>query len=371
MCDTKALMANAMDELPAGAQRSDRTPKEAAGGAQATGRTGARSCSADAQAAKPPRCLTRRRVLMASGSVAVLGLAGAAGGFVYGRRIVGEPAGEMRDHRVEIPESRPRLVIARGKSPERNVAAALDRIGGMQQFVGRDDRVLIKPNVAWERVPAQAANTDPAVVAAVVRACREAGAREIWVTDCPVHDAEATFARSGVHRAAYDAGAEVLLPNQYRFLQIAIPGKQGTWPILELYLKADKIINVPVAKVHDHGGVTAGMKNWFGVLGMERVMLHSRVDESIAGLAALMRPTLTVIDATRVLVRNGPRGGDLSDVKQVDAVAVSVDPVAADAWAASVLGVPQSRVGALALAEARGLGRADLGALSPVEITTG
>jgi uncharacterized protein (DUF362 family) len=325
-----------------------------------------------AEASKPKsRRTTRRKVLLWGGSTLAVGVGGGAAAFAYGRQLLGESAPPMRDHQVQRAESAPRMVIARGKDPARNVAAALSGLGGMSQFVGRDDRVLIKPNIAWDRVPAQAANTDPTVVAAVVRACREAGARDVWVADCPVKDAETTFQRSGIHRAAHDAGAKVILPDMSRYLQIGIPGKSGTWPILELFLQADKIINVPVAKVHDHGGITAGMKNWFGVLGMERVMLHAGIDQSIAGLAELMKPTLTVIDATRILMRNGPSGGDLGDVKRVDAVAVSTDPVAADAWAAQVLEIAPDRVGALAVAAGRGLGTADLRAVAPVEIKAG
>ena len=85
-------------------------------------------------------------------------------------------------------------------------------------------------------------------------------------------------------------------------------------------------------------------------------------------LAALMRPTLTVVDATRILLRNGPTGGNLADVRQEDALAVSLDPVAVDAWATDLLGIKRSKVGYLKLAERRGLGRMDYRSLSPVEL---
>jgi uncharacterized protein (DUF362 family) len=289
-----------------------------------------------------------------------LGLAGTAGAFAYGRQLFGEAAPAMRDHRVSLPDTMPRLVVARGPEPAANVTAVLQRMGGMRAFVGPDDRVLVKPNIGFDRVPALAATTDPKVVATVVRACREAGAREVWVADCPaILNAATAYETSGIHRAAHEAGATVILPDMSRYLQIAIPGRDGTWPILELFLKADKIINVPVAKHHNHGVITVGMKNWFGAIGRERILLHRGIDLAIVGLAELLRPTLTIVDATRVLMRNGPRGGDLGDVKQADAVAASVDPVAADAWAASQLEIPSGRVGSLPLAEQRGLGTTD------------
>jgi uncharacterized protein (DUF362 family) len=284
----------------------------------------------------------------------------------FGPRIAGMP-----DHRVKLPDTAPTLVVARGKDAEKNVAAALLRFGGMEQFVSPTDRVLIKPNMGWNSTPAQAANTHPGAVTALVHACRDAGAKEIWVTDVPVNDAKDAFGRSGIHRAAHDAGAKVILPEQSRYIQIPIPGRSGTWPLLELFTKADKIINVPVAKAHSLSGASAGMKNWFGVLGTQRVLLHTDIDTAIAGLAEMMKPTLTVVDATRVLMRGSPAGGNLNDVKQFGAVAVSVDPVAADAWAATAVGVSPDEVRGLAVAEQRGLGQKNLDAVGPIEIVTG
>jgi uncharacterized protein (DUF362 family) len=133
----------------------------------------------------------------------------------------------------------------------------------------------------------------------------------------------------------------------------------------------DKLINVPVAKAHSLAGVSAGMKNWMGVLGSQRMLLHTDIDSALAGLTEMMKPTLTVVDAMRILMRGQPAGGNLNDVKEVGAVAVSVDPVAADAWAATAVGVPPSQVRGLALAEQRGLGRADLNLVSLIEIVAG
>ena len=317
------------------------------------------------------RKFSRRRVILYGAGGAVLSAAGALSYWAWWSQFLGPHVAGMPDHRVELPSTSPTLVVARGANPAKNVAAALIRFGGMKRFVGAQDRVLIKPNMGWNSTPAQAANTHPGVVAALVHACRDAGAKEIWVTDVPVNDARDAFGRSGIHRAAHDAGAKVVLPEQSRYVEIPIPGRSGTWPLLELFIQADKIINVPVAKVHSISGVSAGMKNWFGVLGSRRVLLHSDIDSALAGLCEMMRPTLTVVDAMRVLMRGAPAGGNLSDVKQVGAVAVSVDPVAADAWAATAVGVPLGEVRGLALAEQRRLGHADLTAVAPIEIVTG
>jgi uncharacterized protein (DUF362 family) len=297
--------------------------------------------------------------------------AGGLGIWAYGGQFFGPRIEGMRDHRVELPATAPTLVVARGENAEKNVAAALARFGGMEMFVGKSDRVLIKPNMGWRKTPAQAANTHPGVVRALVQACRDAGAKEIWVTDVPVDNAEDAFSRSGIQRAALEAGARVYLPEESRYIQVPIPGRSGTWPLLELFTQADKIINVPVAKAHSISKLGAGMKNWMGVLGSQRMMLHADIDEALAGLTEMMKPTLTVVDAMRVLMSGSPSGGSLSDVKKVDAIAVSVDPVAADAWAATAVGMDPADIGCLAAAERRGLGSADLRVVSPIEIVTG
>ncbi len=317
-----------------------------------------------------PPWLTRRRALLLGGA-GLLGVAGAGLGvryfFARTGRSKAEP-GTVRDYRVVVPAAIPRLVMARGPVPAQNVRAALERMGGMDQFVVRGDLVLIKPNIGWDRTPVQGANTDPGVVVALIQACREAGAAEVLVADSPVNDAARTFARSGISAASRQAGAQVLSPREAQARSVEIPGKLGRWSILEPFLRATKLINVPVAKHHGFTLLTAGMKNWIGAVTTDKGRLHQDVHHSILGLATLFRPTLTVVDATRVLLRNGPAGGNLNEVKQLDTIVVSLDPVAADAWAATELGFPLDRIQYLGLAERQGLGRADYRALNPVAL---
>ncbi|MBI4704314.1 MAG: DUF362 domain-containing protein, partial [Deltaproteobacteria bacterium] len=288
---------------------------------------------------------TRRRVLQAAGTL-LGGGALAAGGYVAydWRQRFGRPAErQIPDHRVALPAGTPRMVIAYGADPALAVRAAIERVGGMMRFVAPGDVVLIKPNVGWERTVLQAANTHPDVVAELVRACRAAGASRVMVSDCPVNEARSTFERSGVLRAAGDAGAEVVLPEDSRYQTVRISERLGTWDVLEPFVAATKIINAPVAKHNPLSRVTGGMKNWIGITTQRRMSFHTDIHRSIAELAALMRPTLTVLDASRVLMRNGPQGGNLADVKDIGAVAASVDPVAVDAWACGLLGARPDR----------------------------
>ncbi|MBU2552791.1 MAG: DUF362 domain-containing protein, partial [Proteobacteria bacterium] len=258
-------------------------------------------------------------------------VAGAAGIGTYAFYDGQEPVRTRRrpdrvipDHRVKVPPPTPRLVIARGTDPARNVEAVLKRIGGMGLFVSKGDVVLLKPNVGWDRMPTQAANTDPRVIGALARACLAAGAAKVIVADHPVNDPERCFERSGIRAAAEEAGAKVAIPSEAQFFMVQISGKLGRWPVFEPFITATKIINVPIAKHHMLTRATLGMKNWYGILGGRRNQLHQRIDDSVAELAYLMRPTLTVMDATRLLMRNGPTGGSLADVKQGDALALSL-----------------------------------------------
>lgn len=319
-----------------------------------------------------PRKMLRRRLLQIAGAAAAIGVVGGAGYVGYDRhRRFGRSGASMPDHRVQLPKATPKMVIARGKSAVANVQAALARMGGMKSFVRPGEVVLVKPNIGWIRAPMHAANTNPEVVAELVRACLSAGASEVVVTDCPVQNAPQCFARSQIETAAADAGAKVIRPDQSSYRAVTLSDALGTWDVLEPFVTADKIINVPIVKHHGSAGLTAGMKNWIGITTKRRSTFHANLHQTIAELAALMRPTLTVLDATRVLLRNGPRGGNLADVKKLETIAMSVDPVAADAWATDLLQFPQSKISYLELAEKMKLGELDYKKLNPPEINTG
>ena len=315
-------------------------------------------------ASEPRRRFLLRVLQLGGASAATLGLGALLAG--RSRRPEEARAAESdRDHRVVAREDLPELVVAQGESPEAIVRRAIEEMGGMGRFVARGETVVIKPNIAWDRVPAQAATTNPDIVAELVRLCRAAGAGSVIVTDVSCNEAEACFDRSGIAAAAKAAGAEVVLPEPRLFRDVDLKGRMlGAWPVLEPFLDADKLINVPIAKHHSLTGVTLGMKNWYGLLGGDRNRLHQRIHESLVDLTAFARPTLTVLDAYRVLMRNGPTGGSSADVELRKTVIASTDPVAIDAYAAKAwwnLDVPRLRF--LRLAEERGLGRADFASL--------
>jgi uncharacterized protein (DUF362 family) len=227
------------------------------------------------------------------------------------------------------------MAVVQGGDPAQLARRAIEELGGIRRFVSRGDVVAIKPNIAWDRTVEQAANTNPLVVAEVCRLCMEAGARRTVVTDVSINNAESCFTRSGVGAAARAAGAEVILPEERLFREVDLRGEVlASWPVLEPFLRADKLINIPIAKHHSLTGASLGMKNWYGILGGPRQRLHQHIHESLVDLAAFMKPTLTLIDAYRVLLRNGPVGGNSSDVALKKTLIAGTDPVALDAYSA-------------------------------------
>ncbi|MGE5172712.1 MAG: DUF362 domain-containing protein [Betaproteobacteria bacterium] len=257
--------------------------------------------------------------------------------------------------------ARPDLVVAHGASPEKIVKAAIDAMGGIRTFISRGDVVVIKPNIAWDRTPEQAGTTNPEVVAAVVRLCFEAGAKKVRVFDRPVNDPRRCYVQSGIAPAAAALGANVDFADERKFKEMDINGTVlKSWPLYTEVFEADKVINIPIAKHHGSAKLTMSLKNWMGVMGGRRRQIHQKLDESLADLSTKIKPTLTILDAVRILTANGPQGGSLADVKKLDTVIVGVDQVAIDSYGATLFGMKGSDLGYVRIANERGIGKMDL-----------
>ena len=263
-----------------------------------------------------------------------------------------------RSHTVSADAALPEMAVIQGGDPEGLVRTALEELGGIRRFISRADVVLVKPNIGWDRTPEQAANTNPKVVAEIVRQCWNAGAKRVIVTDVSCNDPRRCFQRSGIAEASQHEGAEVILPDPGRFKSVDLQGELlRDWPVFDPFLNADKIINVPIAKHHSLTGTTLGMKNWYGILGGPRDQLHQNIHESLVDLADFIRPTLTLIDCYRVLIRNGPTGGNLDDVLLKKTLVAGTNPVALDAYVAKAYwNLEASSLPYLKMASQRGLG---------------
>jgi uncharacterized protein (DUF362 family) len=313
--------------------------------------------------------LTRREAMLQL--LRVGGIAAGAGGAAFwlsersARPVAVRAEQARRDHRVGADSQLPQLSIVQGGEPRSLVQKALENLGGMRRFVSRQDVVVIKPNIAWDRTPEQAANTNPELVAEVVKQCWAAGAKRVVVTDVSCNEPRRCFMRSGIQAAARAEGAEVILPNPDMFREVDLGGVVlKSWPVFTPFLEADKIINLPIAKHHELTGCTLGMKNWYGILGGQRNRLHQQIHQSLVDLASFMLPTLTIMDCYRILLRNGPTGGNLEDVAMKKTVVAGTDPVALDAWVAKAFwNLDPEHLPYLGMAANRGLGTVEFDTL--------
>jgi uncharacterized protein (DUF362 family) len=234
----------------------------------------------------------------------------------------------------------------------------------MRRFVRPGQRVVVKPNIGFARVPEQAANTHPDVVAEVVRMALEAGAGQVLVFDRTTNDPRRCYRVSGIEPAVAsipDRRVRVLHPDPDRYLPVDIPGALlvPRWSYYEEAVRADVFINCPVAKHHVFSDLTLGMKNIMGVIGGDRSVMHERFTDKIVDLN-LGRPShLTVLDATRILLARGPEGGSLLDVGRPGVVVAGANIVAVDAYATRFFGARPEDVDHVRRAAQRGLGPID------------
>ena len=265
----------------------------------------------------------------------------------------------------------PELVVARGGEPEQLVRQAMNAFGGIDQIVSQGADVIIKPNMcSGNHTYEYAATTNPWVIAELIKLCYEAGAAKVRVMDSPFSGSpEQVYQKSGIAEQVERAGGEMVIMSPFIFRETEIPKARDIQRV-EVYedvLNTDVLINVPIAKHHNRARLTLGMKNLLGVI-KDRPAMHRNLGQRIADLTSLVMPTLTVVDAVRILVDHGPGGGNLDDVKKTDTVIVSRDIVAADSYAASLFGLPPEDLEYVQAGTEMGLGSSNLKELRIEEV---
>lgn len=259
----------------------------------------------------------------------------------------------------------PPLAVRKGKNIQHLLEQVISALGGMERFVKPGEIVVIKPNIGWDRSVEFAANTHPEVVKALVKLCLEAGAKQVRIFDRSCNDERRCYTQSGI-RAAVEAikservSLEYMDRRAYQELKISGGVAFDRWKFYKPVLEADRLINVPIAKHHSISRLTLGMKNLMGVIGGNRGRLHSNIAESLADISSVIHSDLTVIDATRILVANGPQGGRLEDVRHTETLIASPDIVAADAYATTLFNLKPEDIPTIVAAADRGLGVMDL-----------
>jgi uncharacterized protein (DUF362 family) len=266
------------------------------------------------------------------------------------------------------------MAVTRGGEPEILVQRAIAALGGMEQFVKPGNDVIIKPNicVAYHSYE-YAATTNPWVVGALVKLCLAAGAKRVRVMDYPFGgEAAEAYAVSGIAEQVNAAGGSMETMAPFKYVTTTLPNARAlkNTDIYDDIMKTDVLINVPIAKTHGMAGLTLGMKNLMGTV-RNREIIHHKMGQNLADLAGFLKPTLTVIDAVRILTANGPTGGNLDDVKKMDTVIASRDIMATDTYAASLFGVDPNSLAYITAGREAGIGQGDLSQVKIEEINVG
>jgi uncharacterized protein (DUF362 family) len=268
---------------------------------------------------------------------------------------------------------RPKMAIIRGTDRKLMMARGIKALGGMEAFIRKGDRVLIKVNAAFATPASLGATTHPEVLAAVAELCFGSGAAQVLVTDNPINNPDSCFEISGLAAAARATGARVVLPRASLFAPLSLPGGRliQNWPVMAgVFAGVTRVMVVSPVKDHHRAGASMTLKNFYGVLGGRRNVFHQDINGIITELALLLKPTLCVLDGTVSMMTNGPTGGSLSDLKDTGTMVISTDPVAADAVGVELLGRTLADVPYLQMAQASGAGQADYHRLNPVRLNT-
>ncbi len=286
------------------------------------------------------------------------------------REFGGAPASAAATSATEASSTAPPLLVpdiavTTGKDPAANTRLAVTMLGGMGRFVKRGSRVVIKPNILTAREPQFGVTTNPEAVAEAVKMCWEAGAASVTVFDHSTAPPRQAYTVSGIQKAVQAANADMKVLSDRDFERIAIPkGRVLTsWPLLTDVFDADVLINMPCAKTHGLAGLTLSMKNLMGVMGGTRGLIHQEFMQKIVDTNTLIKPQLIILDAYRLLFRNGPTGGGMQDVKMGYTTVAGTNAVSVDAYGSTLFGMKPDDIEYVRLAAEQGLGVADLSKL--------
>ncbi|OGP69848.1 MAG: hypothetical protein A2Z73_03845 [Deltaproteobacteria bacterium RBG_13_60_28] len=265
------------------------------------------------------------------------------------------------------PKDKPQAVLAKvqGTNYAQITGEAIQALGGMKKFVNAGETVVVKPNMAWDRTPELAANAHPAVVRQVVELCLDAGAKKVKVLDHTCHDARKAYKNSGIQdavEALKDPRVVVEFVDDRRFVELNVEGAKALkkWYFYKDILEADRFINIPIAKNHSESRLTMSLKNMMGAIGGWRGRIHVGLHQNIADMNLILRPDLHILDATRILVKNGPSGGRAEDVQVKNLVFAGTDPVALDAYGTTLFGLKPGDIGYITKSYEQGRGEMDL-----------
>ncbi len=260
------------------------------------------------------------------------------------------------------------LVAVMGGEPAAMFDMGIQALGGMGSFVGKGQKVLVKPNIGWDVPPERGGNTNPGLVKRIIEHCYRAGAKEVYVFDNTCDNWVRCYKNSGIEAAVKEAGGKMVPSNSESYYhEVTIPnGKRlTTTKVHELVLESDLFINVPVLKHHSSAMMTGALKNMMGVVWDRSYWHRNNLNQCIADYTLFSKkPQLHIMDAYNVMMRNGPRGVSVADLTNMKSLMISTDWVALDAAGAKMMGKEPSTIEHVALAAGMGSGKIDLTAMN-------
>jgi uncharacterized protein (DUF362 family) len=320
--------------------------------------------------------LNRRQFLVRSAKAGIsIAAVSTAGFWFHDAKGPDRPVEQHSDIRLpdySVEDLGAKMSVVRGQDRVATLRLALKSLGGIETFIKKGDRVLLKVNAAFASPAMLSATTHPAIIAEMTTLCYGAGAASVVVTDNPINDPASCFNLTGIAEAARSAGAKVILPRPELFKSLSVPQAKliQNRPVLyEPLVNVTKMIGMAPVKDHHRSGASMVMKNWYGLLGGRRNIFHQDINTIIKELAMMVKPSLVILDGTVSMMTNGPTGGSLSDLKQTNTMIVGTDQVAADAFGATLLNKTLNDLPFIGMAESAGLGTADFRSLDPVDLS--
>lgn len=255
------------------------------------------------------------------------------------------------------------LVAIKGGEPAAMFDKAIAAMGGMTNFVKKGQKVVVKPNIGWDKRPELAANTNPLLVKRVIEHCFRAGASDVYVFDNTCNEWSRCYKNSGIEKVVKDAGGKMAPGNTesyYHPVNIEKGVSLKATKVHELILESDVFINIPVLKNHGGASLSMAMKNHMGVVWDRRWWHKNDLHQCIADFATYRAPDLNILDAYRVIMKNGPQGVSVNDVADMKSLLLSTNQVTIDAAGAKLFGIEPDKVGFLNNAEMLGVGTKQL-----------
>lgn len=244
---------------------------------------------------------------------------------------------------------------------DRAINKTIDLLGGIENIIRPNSKVLIKPNLLTDSQPHECITTHPRVIESIILLLKKINS-DIYVGDSPGvvgqrKDIDKVYEVTGMKEVCQRQGVELV------YFDKAI--LKNNIPLTDWIERCDYIINVPKFKTHSLTKLTAAIKNTFGlVLGMHKVKIHKdymdteEFSKQLVNIFELVKPVLTIVDAVIAMEGEGP--GSAGTRTDTELILASQDAVAMDSVLATIMGLFPKDIPTTKEAANRELGVSDI-----------